>query len=775
MNNILNFKRVSISSNIKKIFLYLFQVISSNVIIFGFSSPLGLSFYLASQKYVNKSIFLIMYGISLYITQNIFYALKIMFVILIYNLVKVNLKKDNIVVQAFLISIFNFIISIGFLWYIDDINIYTCFKCGIEMMLIMSAAIVFNKGVKAFIDNDKYYIYSFEEKISLIFIYVFFLMSLNNLFIINISILFLIGVISMLLATRSGGSLIGLGSTGLLILAYALSGEKIESFYSLLFLIPFISGIFNRFGKVFMLFVFNLIYVAIVLISFKSSNDITMYLRILIIADVIFLFIPKNVFNQLNYSFKYITYDNTNEMIKNSKEEVMNTLKEYSKSFIKLGNMFEKITKNNDMKNKQEIEEVFSNISSNVCLNCEHYSRCWEKHFYFTNKSIYEILNSIEKRGKIDIDDISSEFKNRCLNLNMLVNNINRIIEVNKINTMWFNKVKEGRKMLSEHLYEVSNVIGNITKEINKSSYSYKSIERLVEKSLNSEGVYITKIKVIEYQNKQKIELIIKNMKVTEIGKVIEVIEDVLGYKFKILSYNDKFYKFNKELKLLLVEQEKYNILSYAKKVRIKNKEVSGDNYSVIEMSDNNIAIALADGIGSGLEAYQESELALELIEKLINNKFNIDFVINMINSMLIFNSNKELYTTLDMCIVNKNIGNVKFIKIGSFTTFIIRKDKIETIKSNSLPMGMFNKIEPKVCDIKLENNDIVVMMSDGILIPQKSLIEVEEFVIKSLYETYNNSVNEIVNHLEEKINNEFKDKIDDDLTIIVYKMVENS
>ena len=60
--------------------------------------------------------------------------------------------------------------------------------------------------------------------------------------------------------------------------------------------------------------------------------------------------------------------------------------------------------------------------------------------------------------------------------------------------------------------------------------------------------------------------------------------------------------------------------------------------------------------------------------------------------------------------------GNVDFTKLGASTTFIKRNDKVECIRSTSLPVGVLEQVEFDTCSRKLYHGDMIVMVSDGVL-----------------------------------------------------------
>ena len=55
-------------------------------------------------------------------------------------------------------------------------------------------------------------------------------------------------------------------------------------------------------------------------------------------------------------------------------------------------------------------------------------------------------------------------------------------------------------------------------------------------------------------------------------------------------------------------------------------------------------------------------------------------------------------------------------IKLGASSSFIVRKNAIEVLKSTSPPMGVLDKINPTTARYQLYDGDMMVLASDGVV-----------------------------------------------------------
>ena len=147
-----------------------------------------------------------------------------------------------------------------------------------------------------------------------------------------------------------------------------------------------------------------------------------------------------------------------------------------------------------------------------------------------------------------------------------------------------------------------------------------------------------------------------------------------------------------------------------------KSTRGSGDSYSFMEMKNGTALLALSDGMGSGERARRESEATVGLLEDFIDSGFDKELAVRMINSVLVLKSAEESFATLDICSIDLYTGEAEFIKIGAASTFLLRNGKVRVIRSSSLPIGMLNDVDLETSTHHLHHDDVIVMVTDGII-----------------------------------------------------------
>jgi len=156
--------------------------------------------------------------------------------------------------------------------------------------------------------------------------------------------------------------------------------------------------------------------------------------------------------------------------------------------------------------------------------------------------------------------------------------------------------------------------------------------------------------------------------------------------------------------------------LEYAKASMTKNGEhKNGDKISVFETDDDRFYSLICDGMGSGSDAAQASSLASGFIERLVRSQLERDITIEILNNYLI-SKETECFSTVDLLEIDKVEAEASFIKAGAAPAFVIRYGKLHKIASCTPPAGVLYNMTAEKTVIKLQKEDIVVMMSDGIM-----------------------------------------------------------
>jgi stage II sporulation protein E len=176
----------------------------------------------------------------------------------------------------------------------------------------------------------------------------------------------------------------------------------------------------------------------------------------------------------------------------------------------------------------------------------------------------------------------------------------------------------------------------------------------------------------------------------------------------------------------------------------------------------------LCDGIGSGEEAFNESNSAVDLMSKFLYSDFTEDQILRTLNSVLMIKLGDERYVTFDFSIIDYGTKEIRLYKAGAAPSYILSGKNVDKISGKSLPMGILDNFEYSSFKKEINVGDMVVMVTDGIIDsisqdPKKSLDKYLEFIRSRDPQTVANSI------LSYALRGQ--DKVMDDMTVLVTKI----
>ena len=142
---------------------------------------------------------------------------------------------------------------------------------------------------------------------------------------------------------------------------------------------------------------------------------------------------------------------------------------------------------------------------------------------------------------------------------------------------------------------------------------------------------------------------------------------------------------------------------------------VSGDSQVCTGLKDGRYLMMICDGMGSGENARRESAAAVSLIENFYQAGFDDAIIFDTINRLLILKSDEDMFTTVDLCLLNLKTGAATFTKIGAESSYILSREGVSAVSPGSLPIGILDEVRPVSIRKTLEPDDLIVMMSDGV------------------------------------------------------------
>ena len=681
----------------------------------------------------------------------------------------------------------------GFLVYDLAYNIMLSLVTYILYKVFVNALVVFSEaGIKK--------VFSIEEVMGSALLLAIAVNCLGNLSIFGYSIRNILSILIVLVMGWKNGMLVG-ATTGItigtvlgilngqdptMLAAYAISG--------------LVAGLLNKLGKIGVIVGFIIGNIILSYVANGNTIEVIKFQEILI-AALGLLAVPKS------YKLDISTIENDEKLLP---ETTTRTLEENKDTIHKLSKMSDTISQmakeyedaaasivtdeelEQQERANREIfeEELFANLdgkednllyddlaSNNEGILDEIFDIMLKKDV-ITRKEIVQIFaNHNNYIMGFSTDSKEDEYVAQN-DIDEVVRAINSSYRISKINFVWKKKLDEKKKTMSTQLNSVSEALSNLANQITTEEQDpYKEEKEEIKALLKDKEINLKDITIKQEESGKYIVSLYTGIcdsmdgKDCGVKKISRILAKVLQEKMIIqkqkcgLRADDDtcMYKFTSE--------DKFGVQVGIAKSKKADSIISGDTTTQTRLEDGKYLLAISDGMGSGPEARKSSKIAIKMLERLLTSGFNKDTALKLINTTISDNTDEDMYATLDVNILDLYKGEMNFIKNGACPTFIKRRGKVEILKSIALPTGILDNIDLIEYNYELQDGDIIVMCSDGVLDSSKDYLNKELWIQEVLEEIETDDSQRIADILlNEARDNDFgKEK--DDMTVIVCRI----
>ncbi|MEX2459903.1 MAG: stage II sporulation protein E [Paenibacillaceae bacterium] len=449
-------------------------------------------------------------------------------------------------------------------------------------------------------------------------------------------------------------------------------------------------------------------------------------------------------------------------------------VEQFSEVFRMLSNSFRQIAVQGETV-KREIEDghLMNEVANKTCTTCWKRKECWEGKFNQTYTFMMEVIQELEAGRNLEKRDIKPNWKRACIRPDQVLLEMKRQYDIYCNNLHWRRQVVESRKLVSDQLEGVSQVMEDLAKEIKREGQEMVLQEEQIREALEQMGLAIAGIDVINLEmGKVEIEIIHQYMKgFDECRKIIApLLSDILGEnivvkKEQFSQKGEAFYT------VTFGSMRQYGVETGVAGAAKGGDLLSGDSFSTKELGNGKYAVALSDGMGNGERANMESSTALTVLQQLLQSGMDERLAIKSVNSVLMLRSADEMFATVDMALIDLYSASTTFLKIGSTPSFIRRGGEVIQVAANNLPVGIMQDIEVDLLRVQLLPGDILIMMTDGLYDAPGYAMNKDLWMKRMIQEISVEGPQEMADCLLERIVRHLEGEIVDDMTVIVARI----
>ena len=432
-----------------------------------------------------------------------------------------------------------------------------------------------------------------------------------------------------------------------------------------------------------------------------------------ILGEILFLCVPNGHLDAL----KTIFYQKSNEMaIKNlvnkSRENLCKKMYLLSEVFSEMDRSF-KSTVKGTLPASEAKQMIKDDIYQKICANCPQKHHCHRVIQKQTEEVFDGVISAGISRGKVTMLDIPPLFSTTCHQSGTILNYTNSLLASYKQYTYFSSSVDLSRALVADEFGGVSKLLQKLADSTNQ----LVEFDQVLEQKITDELAYINILatEIFACKSKNNISCTI-TMRANDIenSQLLPVLNKIFGTKMQIFAIEP-----SNQANMIVASfcvAPKYDCIFGSSGTSKFGFSVSGDSFTFTKLNHNKILLSVCDGMGSGENAQQTSDTTISLIENFYRADFDDQTILSTVNRLLAMQM-AENYTAVDVATIDLSNATCDIIKVGSPVCFVKGKEQTEKISGQgALPVGILETIQPSIIKKMLNPNDIVILMSDGIV-----------------------------------------------------------
>lgn len=335
-------------------------------------------------------------------------------------------------------------------------------------------------------------------------------------------------------------------------------------------------------------------------------------------------------------------------------------------------------------------------------------------------------------------------------------------------------RAREDRKQYAAYLKQVAGLMQAVAGTSVQLIRLGGRQERQIVRALAGEGIWAQDLYLLRGQE-GRLEISVSvctkrdtSVTAAEIAGYLSVLMDLRLVPEK----RNPYFVGMEPVSLYFEEEPAFCCLTAAATAVKENETVSGDSHSFWE-EDGAITMILSDGVGSGENAQQDSSRVVDLTEQILDAGLGGRMAVQLLNGLIGAEGDEERMATLDVCRIDLKKGECAITKAGGASTFIKRDSDVERVSLKTLPLGLWGQTEEREAVRSLQEGDMIVMISDGV-VEDWPCGDGEEHLMRRIGEIRSDSPVDLANHLLRYAIGQCRGQIRDDMTVLVTGIWKN-
>jgi len=536
-----------------------------------------------------------------------------------------------------------------------------------------------------------------------------FLTSMMSIEVINFSLGRILGVVLLLFAARYGRAGAACISSAAIAFAVLVSNGGSDTALVICFA-GLAAGAINSLGKIATSVSPTAVSFVFLLVTQASAESVSLFVESAV-AGIIFFLTPRTVSARVGglLNPKVITPDTAG-----LRRTLTMRLGFASAALRGVSETVEDVSRCLALSKKPNFVNVLHEVENDACRGCTFMLYCWEKNRKTTVDAVLGLCEAIRTCRPLNLADVPEAFCEKCLRLERFEASLSRHYTDYLSAVSAEKRVAEMRGVMSDQMTGIADMLNELSEEFRTAQRYDIAMANRVAASLKEIDIRADECScVVDKFGRITVEIKLREAPEMPLNRarILERIEETCEREFEPPEVN----RSGRVYYITATEKAVFSVDCYCTQFNQGKNKLCGDTCRYFFDGRGRLITILSDGMGSGGRAAVDSGLTAGLAERLLKAGFGYDCTLKLVNSAMLFKSSDESLATLDISCIDLFSGRTELLKAGAAPTLVRRNGRTGRAECKTLPAGILNEVGFDKATVTLKEDDILVMVSDGV------------------------------------------------------------
>lgn len=359
---------------------------------------------------------------------------------------------------------------------------------------------------------------------------------------------------------------------------------------------------------------------------------------------------------------------------------------------------------------------VYDRAAEAVCRDCPGKQQCWHKEYIDTLTMLNDATLAVRRRGKLEKEDLSERFRERCLSPDAFLAAVNGEWRAMTYRRRLRAKLSENRTAAFGQYRFLSAVLRQVAQELRFGGEEDEFVTGQLERCLRSADCPGEAAAFRDASGRLRVAVRGEAAALGREKDGLARLSRAAGVKLCPAEEQDGD-------TAVLLEETPYRSVVGIAALQKEGEAVSGDRATFFRTEQGVLCVLLSDGMGSGESAERESICTVRILESFLRAGVEPATAMQILNSVMLLKNGEEWgYATVDLMCVDLFTGAVDFYKYGAAPSYLKSGRTVRRVKGISLAAGilMGEGELPDVIHMELKEGGFALVASDGVVSPER-------------------------------------------------------